>query len=562
VARGRDWRRHYEEGVKALQSRPVAVDVALKHFGRAVELEPDRWEPYYGRAWSLLKEQPGRDHGQLGEAERDLVRAMELGGGSDAAALLAHVHALQGDHEPAVTRFLEAIGRSSQVELVEDGLIGSLSELLSELETGPGDEEAIATCDRLVHRLEAGSLQGQLKRELLAEVMATRAYCHQKAGDEARYESDLRQVVRLIPKHQRVPEELRTTLATGATASQGRSDDPTFDSFGGLDVQGTFGNRLKKIFEHYFGDSDIESLRKEFAEWGQSPTRSILLFGPSGCGKTYLIRTFAGEYRRRHRRELPIHRLRLNEILIKWVGESEKSITRIIDQAIDNQPSILFGDEIDSIGMTREDGQDWRIQLTAHFLQEIDRLRESGAAVMFFGCTNRVWAVDLALLRRFDEMMPVEMPNDEVRERVFQVHLARLSARVKATDLDLRELIERSHGLTPGDIEKVIRRGVDSVLTESLGNENGRPLSEEDLLRALEEYRQPMHVREWVRQSVAALRRAEHTEMADELEETYRPFVGGDVEVPPEARGWRPIPAAAWIEHPDYDLAMMRWTRR
>lgn len=561
-ARTRDWRQHYNEALEAIKSRSMTA--ALESFDRAVASEPDHWEPYYGRAWAILNDERRRgDPERLATAAQDLDRALDLGGGSDAAALSGHVASLRGEHERAVTLLLQAVGHSPQRDLVADGLIDSLSKLLHELENSKDLEDAVATCDRLQARLEATSLHGPLRHELLAEVVATRAFCHQRAGEPNRAEADLRQVARLMPNHPRLPEGLQPVPAAARTAA---TSDPTFESFGGLDVEKTFAHNLAETFELYFSDPDVEAVRKRLGEYGQSPTRSILLFGPSGCGKTYIIRAFSGEYRRRHGRDLPIHRLRLNEVLNRWVGEDEKAITRIFDQAVETQPSILFGDEIDSIGMSREHGagQEWRVQLTSHFLQEIDRLREQDPAVLLFGCTNRVWAVDLALMRRFDDFVVVELPNEEVRAKIFQVHLARLHARVRPRDIDLHELAERSHGLTPGDIEKVVRRSVSDVLAKRAGDSEGRPLGEADLLRAVEEYRQPMHVRDWVRKSVTALREAGHDEEADRVEETYGPYLrdaGPASGPPPDPATWRPIPEEAWTEEPEFDLTLMERMR-
>jgi SpoVK/Ycf46/Vps4 family AAA+-type ATPase len=279
-----------------------------------------------------------------------------------------------------------------------------------------------------------------------------------------------------------------------------------------------------------------------------------------------MIRSFSGEYRKRFGRDLPIQWVRLNEVQQKYVGESEKAMTKLIDTAIQTQPSILFADEVDAIGMSRENGEDWRVSQTAHMLQEIDRLNQSGAFVLFFGSTNRMWSVDLAMLRRFDELIPVDMPTEAVRQMIFKVHLSHLSARVRAEDLNYDEIGKISHGLTPGDIEKVVRRSVNILLQENGASEPHRKLTEGDIIKSIREYKKPMHLSEWVRQSLQALRSLGQEDMAEQVEEMYGPYVdmrplnGTTQGVGSVA--WEKIPDTAWEEPRRYNIPLIRTSRR
>jgi ATP-dependent 26S proteasome regulatory subunit len=564
------WRAWYQRGLDADD-----LAAARDCFDRAIEAGADQWQPYYARAWVTVQaveadEEISREENdrRLDDAVKDLDRALdEFGGGLDAAALRGHVAARQGDHELAVEFFLRAVGRSSQIRVVELGLTDSLAALLAQLESaadGDGVPDALAACERLERMLATAPVNPGLAGELLAEVLATLAYCHQQAGDTEQAEADLRRVAQLVPGHPRVPADLPREAGVART-SQRAAREPSFASVGGLAEPGTFMDTLRQLFEVYFGGADAEAARQRLASHGRSPTRSILLFGPSGCGKTYVIQSFAGEYRKRHRKELPIVKLRLDAVLERYVGESEKAITRLINQAIELQPSILFADEIDAIGKSREDGQDWRIDMTAHWLLEVDRLRDSGAAIIFFGCTNRIWAVDLAMLRRFDRVLPVELPTANVRAEIFDVCLRGLGPPVRPTGVDTARLAAATHGLTPGDIRKVVNRALDDLLVGKDGAAADRELTEDDLLRALREYKQPMHVSEWVRQSVRALRAVGQDDMAAEVERSYGPYVE-DVRTllrdNPSGPVWRSMPPEAWAEQPEFDLSSMRLLRR
>ncbi|CAM5519619.1 AAA family ATPase [Streptomyces aurantiogriseus] len=557
-----DWRIHYEQGVEALREERFEDARAL--FDKAVEAGADRWEAYYARAWVTMRSAAGGADPRLDLAEDDLARAVEeFGAGADATALRGEIAARRENHEQALEHFLHALGRSSRPAAVEQVICEELAILLDDLEAETETGTALESCERLVRLVQAAPLPPKRADELLAEVIATRAHCHRAAGHLQDYRTDVDTIARLAPDHPMAAEGNAGNTPTGSAAPKPVTSEPTFAAVGGLDHPGSFTSTVKQLFETYFASPDIEALRRRLAEYGQSPTQSLLMFGPSGCGKTHIIRALAGEYRARHQLDLPIVRIRLNEVLNRYVGDDQKALTNLIDQVIDVQPAILFADEVDAIGMSREDSQDWRIHLAAHWIQEVDRLRESGAAVLFFGCTNRIWGIDPAMLRRFDQKLPVELPGPEVRSQVFELYLNRLSARVRPESVDLKLLAERSHGLTPGDIQQVVNRASQELLGQ--GDREQR-LTQESLVRVLRAYSQPMHVQEWVRQSVAALRSNHLDAMAEQVERTYGPFVADfDALVQDTGSGtpaWRFVPEDAWTEQPHFDLSLMREMRR
>ncbi|MEU3935063.1 AAA family ATPase [Streptomyces sp. NPDC029044] len=557
-----DWRSHYEQGIKTM--REERFEDAQAHFDKAVEAGADRWEAYYARAWVTLMYLDGSVDSRLSTAESDLARAVEeFGAGADATALRGEIARRRGDDEQALRHYLHALGRSSRPHVVEEQVCDTLSDLLEEVEGQPDTESALERCERLIRLVQAAPLPPKRADELLAEVIASRAHCHRAAGHQGAYQEDVDTVARLDPEHPMAADGKAKAGSNGTAPPTSVSSEPTFASVGGLDHPGSFMDTVKQLFETYFATPDVEALRRKLTEYGQTPTQSLLMFGPSGCGKTHIIRALAGEYRARHHLELPIVRIRLNEVLNRYVGDDQKALTNLIDQVIDVQPAILFADEVDAIGMSREDSQDWRIHLAAHWIQEVDRLRESGASVLFFGCTNRIWAIDPAMLRRFDQMLPVELPGPEVRSQVFELYINRLSTRVRPEAVDLKLLAERSHGLTPGDIQQVVSRASQDLLGRRDGSER---LTQEALLRVLRARSQPMHVREWVRQSVSALRNNHLDAMAEQVERTYGPFVADfdalTQDVGPGMPAWRAVPENAWTEQPHFDLSLMRKIRR
>jgi MoxR-like ATPase len=392
---------------------------------------------------------------------------------------------------------------------------------------------------------------------LRAEVVSARAFRRQQAGDVPGSVADLHLLARLAPAHPRLPAVLPAGSTGGSRSGSAASSGPAFDAVGGADATEGFVSELRQMFELYLGDGDERRTRNRLAEYGQQATKSILLFGPSGCGKTYLVRAFAGEYRRRHGRELPLFRLRLEEVYGKYVGESESRLAEIFDRAIEAQPSLLFCDEIDGLGMSRENiTHDFRQEFAGHVLQQVDRLKEQDASLLFFGCTNRVWSVDLALLRRFDRLIPVNLPDEPTREAIFRIHLGRIAERLRSPDLDLAGLARTSHGLTPGDIQKVVSRAVDDLLGSAA---TGVQLTQEGLLTALEHEQGgqgPMHLTEWVRSSRAALTSIGQESMAAELDRMYGPYLSASAGA--GTSSLRALAVDAWTEQPVYDLTYLR----
>ncbi|MET8700769.1 ATP-binding protein [Kitasatospora sp. NPDC004723] len=547
----------YEEGLEALDSGDPVL--AMQSFTEAIIEDGSAWEPYYARAYVFMQDAEDLDEEVLELVAADLDRALEINGAaSDAAALRAEVALRQGEPEEAVRYLLMAFGRSTQQTEVRRRLAETLHGLLGDVESGRGTEEAdTGLCDRLDRMLEVSTLPAVVRDGLRAEVLAARSHRWQLAGDSARSLADLQLLAGLVPDHPRLPATLPAARPRDTGAVGPASQEPAFDTVGGIDGADSFSSELRKIFDVYLGDPDVGETRRRLAEFGQPATRSLLLFGPSGCGKTYVVRAFAGEYRRRHGRELPLFRLRMEEIYGKYVGESESRLAEAFDRALNAQPSLLFCDEIDGLGMNRESiSQDFRQEFAGHFLQQVDRLKEQNAALLFFGCTNRLWSVDLALLRRFDRVIPVELPNESTRVEIFRIHLARVAQRLCSPDIDVAALARHSHGLTPGDIQKSVSRAVDNLLVGSDGGADA-VLGQEALMRALDEEKKGqgrMHLQQWVRESRAALTRIGQDTMATDLDRRYGPYLD-----PLSAeRQNGVVPLDAWTEEPSLDLSFLR----
>ena len=551
------WQKHYQHGLNECLGENPDYTEAIRHFSQSLRTSGGHWEPLYARAWARLQHHQATGKGSMVRIERDLERVLEMAGPMcpDASAQLAVLSSHRGDHWGALEHALRAFGRVSSAPVtkgnqspaksIETLIIDSVCEVLSAVENADSSDEALERCAVIEAEVRAASLPSVFERSLLAEVAATRVALHRHRAEPSEVNKALTTIRNLSPNHSLVkamPDETCETRRSSPGAGY-----PTFDEVGGVAVLDTFQAKMKKNFDNFFHSTDVNEMRRNAARLGERILRTVLMHGPSGCGKTYMVRAFAGEYEKRFNQPLSLIELRLNEIFKKYVGESEQALTERFDQAERQQPSLLFIDEIDALGGSRDSGQDWRTSQTSHLLQEIDRLQDSNSAVLMIGATNRIWQVELALVRRFDQLIPVELPRREVRLSIIANLVAKIdsSLRPPTDEWDFDNLATLSHGLTPGDLANVMRRAKDRMRT----GDGLRPIGPHDLEQVLQEYGQPIHVRTWVQTSIESFHRLDMDEQAEEIRDLYAGYIdrtlaelgqagGTDVDVL-EPRVWR-----------------------
>lgn len=191
---------------------------------------------------------------------------------------------------------------------------------------------------------------------------------------------------------------------------------------------------------------------EQFRKLGAEVPRGILLMGAPGTGKTLLARALAGEA------GVPFYSISGSEFIEVFVGVGASRVRNLFDAAKKNAPSIIFVDELDSVGRTRGTGlgggHDEREQTLNQILAELDGFtgRES---VIVLAATNRPDVLDPALLRpgRFDRHVTLDLPDRKDRIALLKVHTRNVPL---AGDVELDKIAAGSPGFSGADIKNLV----------------------------------------------------------------------------------------------------------
>jgi proteasome regulatory subunit len=230
--------------------------------------------------------------------------------------------------------------------------------------------------------------------------------------------------------------------------------DITFEQVGGLT------NVIEEVREAV----EYPLTRPEiFERIGVEPPKGILLYGPPGTGKTLIAIAVA------HSAHAQFIRMSGSELVHKYIGEGAQLVRELFMMAHDKAPSIIFIDEIDSIGSTRSnDGTSGSAEVQRTMMQllaEMDGFNNRGN-VRIMAATNRVDMLDVALLRpgRFDRIIEVGLPDETARLEILKIH----SRKMKFQDVDLEQIVSMTDGCTGAELQSICREaGMIAVRNEA-----------------------------------------------------------------------------------------------
>ena len=245
------------------------------------------------------------------------------------------------------------------------------------------------------------------------------------------------QVVRTIPTGPVVIGKRTDLRVVEGEKTAARAPAVCYEDIGGLEREV---ERVREIVELPLKYPRI------FERLGILGPKGVLLYGPPGTGKTLLARAVAAESR--------VHFIHLNgpEIMRKFYGESEAKLREVFEEAARHSPSILFIDEIDAVAPKRaEVSGEVEKRVVAQLLSLMDGFVARGQVIVI-GATNIPEVLDPALRRpgRFDREIEIGVPNTQARLQILKIHTRAMPL---ASDVNLKEIAEHSHGFVGADLE-------------------------------------------------------------------------------------------------------------
>jgi transitional endoplasmic reticulum ATPase len=207
----------------------------------------------------------------------------------------------------------------------------------------------------------------------------------------------------------------------------------------------------------------------------------ILLYGPPGVGKTFFAEAIAGEY------GLNFIHVSTGDLVSGIVGGSARNIDKAFETAEQNLPCLLFFDEFDSVAQRRDNTPDQESRRTVNQLLTSLEAHHGDQGLLVLAATNSVEHLDPAVIRpgRFDRHIRIDLPDAAARLEIFR---AELDDRPTAKDLDLESLVQRTEGMTPAAIEKIVDTAALEVFREATQSGEQLELDAPHLLAAIERY--------------------------------------------------------------------------
>ena len=304
-------------------------------------------------------------------------------------------------------------------------------------------------------------------------------------------------------------EEIDNALRTTSLGNSAETIDDLPD-FGEDDDDPFFGNSRGQKPEFFMEKPDMrfadvggmDKIKKEislkiiqplknpdlYKAFGKKAGGGILLYGPPGCGKTYLAKATAGEI------DAKFINIGLHDILDMWMGNSEKNLHAVFQQARDNAPCVLFFDEVDALGASRSDlKQSSMRHVINQFLAEMDGVQHSNDGVLILAATNAPWSIDAAFRRpgRFDRVVFVAPPDEAGRQEIIKQHLKNKPA----DNIDIASIAKLTLEYSGADLKAIVDIATEVKLEESMMKGSIEKLQTKDLQKAVKQHKATTH--EW-----------------------------------------------------------------
>jgi transitional endoplasmic reticulum ATPase len=274
--------------------------------------------------------------------------------------------------------------------------------------------------------------------------------------------------------------------ASGPPGSAGGGDDDD----DGVDPSTFLEAAPEKDFSDVGGMTDLKETLKDqvidplqrpelYEEYDLGVVNGVLLYGPPGTGKTYITEALAGEL------GYNVVIAQASDITSSLVGEAADNMGELFTIARNNQPCLLFLDEIDAIAAERSGDTNKTMsesQMITQFLTEMSETK--GEDVVVVGATNLPDEIDGAAWRRFDERIEVPPPDATARAAVMRVHLR--DRPVVTDEIDWDEIKELTDGYAASDLEIVASKAARRALKDARDADEVVPISQDHIETAID----------------------------------------------------------------------------